>query len=99
MQTDAFGSVANDDSPFSVAEIIGEMMADVYSHGMCFKVHGYECRLKGDGDDLRMPNVWTIHPPEGGRAIDAVNLSNFKTASEFETYLLEEIADREDEKR
>ena len=38
--------------------------------------------------DDEKANVWRVHPPDGGRAIDALNLDSFRSAGEIEAYLL-----------
>ena len=80
-------SVPNDDEPWSVADVLGEMMSGAYAHGERVDLFGYRCYNSTAGDEFA--NVWTVHPPDDGRAIDALNLDNFATASEVETYLLE----------
>ena len=80
-------SVPNDDGPWSVADVLAEMMAGAYPHGARVDIFGYQ--LYNSTLDEGMSNVWTVHPPDGGRAIDVLNLDNFATASEIETYLLE----------
>ena len=83
-------SVPSDDEPWSVADVLSGMMAGQHAHGTCIEVYGYELHNTTISDDLA--NVWRVHPPdeaEGRRAVDAINLDNFATASEIETYLLE----------
>ena len=80
-------SVPNDDAQWSVADVLGGMMAGQHAHGTCIEVYGYELHNTTISDDLA--NVWRVHPTDGGRAIDAINFDNFATASEIETYLLE----------
>jgi len=81
-----------DDEPWSVADILGEMMSGAYAHGACVDLFGYHC-YNATIDEAA--NVWTIHPPDGGRAIDAVNLGAFGSAAEIESYLLD-LAEREE---
>ena len=38
--------------------------------------------------DDEKANIWRVHPPAGGRVIDALNLDSFRFASEVEAYLL-----------
>lgn len=66
-------------------------MAGVYAHGARVDVHGYHCYNTSVTEEL--PNVWTVHPPGDGRAVDAVNLGAFKSAAEIEAYLLD-LAER-----
>ena len=80
-------SVPSDDEPWSVADVLSGMMAGQHAHGRCIEVYGYKLYNTTISDDLA--NVWSVHPTDGGRAIDALNLDNFATASEVETYLLE----------
>lgn len=86
-------SVPNDDEPWSAADVLAEMMAGTYSRGACVKVFGY--KLYNSTVECGMPNVWTVHTPDGGRAIDALNLDQFCTASEVESYILE-LAERDE---
>ena len=82
-------SVPSDDG-WSVADVLAEMMAGGHAHGTCIEVYGYKLYNSTISDDLA--NVWRVHPPdeaEDCRAGDAINLDNFATASEVETYLLE----------
>ena len=84
---EAVHSVPNDDEPWSVADVLSGMMAGEYVHGVCVEVFGYRLFNCTVSDDFA--NVWRVHPPDGGRAIDALNLDQFRTASEVENYLLE----------
>jgi hypothetical protein len=79
-------SVPSDDG-WSVADVLSGMMAGQHAHGTCIEVYGYKLYNTTISGDLA--NVWRVHPPDDGRAVDAINLDNFATASEIETYLLE----------
>ena len=83
-------SVPSDDDPWSVHDVLSEMMAGWYSSGTCVEVHDY--RLYNNAMDDEKANVWRVHPPNGGRAIDALNLDSFRSTGEVEAYLL---ADRD----
>ena len=86
---EAVYSVPDNDEGFSTADILHEMMVGRYSHDARIDVHGYRLRFAGDGEFL--PNVWVIHPPAGSdteRAIDAVNLDQFRSADAIERYIL-----------
>ena len=86
-------SVPSDDG-WSVADALAEMMAGGYAHGAWVEVYGYKLYNATISDDLA--NVWTVHPPDEAdecRAVDAINLDNFATASEIETHLLENVID------
>ena len=83
-------SVPSDDEPWSVVDVLSGMMVGQHAHGTCIEVYGYKLYNSTISDDLA--NVWTVHPPDEAdecRAVDAINLDNFATASEIETYLLE----------
>jgi len=86
-------SAPDEDEPWSVADVLAEMMAGWYAHGASVDLFGYRCYNSTVSDELA--NVWTIHPPDGGRAIDAVNLDQFASAAEIESYLLD-LAEREE---
>ena len=89
-------SVPNADEPWSMADVLAEMMAGAHVYGTRVDLLGYRCYNSTVDDDLA--NVWTIHPSDGGEAIDALNLNNFATVSEVETYLIEgELRDRDEE--
>ena len=79
-------AVPNEDDPWSVHDVLSEMMAGWYSSGTCVEVHDY--RLYNNAMSDEKANVWRVHPPDGGRAIDALNLDSFRSAGEIETYLL-----------
>ena len=79
-------SIPNEDNPWSVHDVLSEMMAGWYSSGVCVEVHGY--RLYNNAMDEEKANVWRVHPSDGGRAIDALNLDSFRSAGEIEAYLL-----------
>ena len=79
-------SVPNEDDPWSVHDVLSEMMAGWYDSGVCVEVHDY--RLYNSRMDNEKANVWRVHPPDGGRAIDALNLDSFRSADEIEAYLL-----------
>ena len=57
-------SVPNDEEPWSVADILGGMMAGTYAHGARVDLFGYRCYNSTVGDEL--PNVWTVHPARRG---------------------------------
>ena len=82
-------SVPNEDDPWSVHDVLSEMMAGWYDSGVCIEVHDY--RLYNNAMDDEKANVWRVHPSDGGRAIDALNLDSFRSASEIERCLLEEV--------
>ena len=84
-------SAPDDDEPWSVADILAEMMSGAYAHGARVDLFGYQC-YNATIDETA--NVWTIHSPDGGRAIDAINLSALASAAEIENYLLD-IVERE----
>jgi hypothetical protein len=86
-------SAPDEDEPWSVADILAEMMGGRYTHGARVDLFGYSCYNSTVSDELA--NVWTIHRPDGGRAIDAINLGAFGSAAEIESYLLD-IAEREE---
>jgi hypothetical protein len=88
-------SAPDDDEPWSLADVLGEMMSGAYAHGVRVDLFGYQCFNSTIDEAV---NVWTIHPPDGGRAIDAINLSAFATAAEIESYLLD-LAEREERHR
>ena len=82
-------AVPNEDDPWSVHDVLSEIMARWYSSGVCVEVHDY--RLYSNAIDDEKANVWRVHPFDGGRAIDALNLDSFRSAGEIETYLLREV--------
>lgn len=84
---DPVQSVPNDDEDWNLTatDLIAEMMAGAYPHGVVVEIHGYQLRNRRvEGD-----NVWEVYAPDGGLVIFALNLGAFRTASEVETYLLE----------
>ena len=81
-------SVPNEDEPWSVHDVLSEMMAGWYSSGTCVEVHDYRLYNNAMGDEKA--NIWRVHPSDGGRAIDALNLDSFRSAGEIETYLLDD---------
>ena len=86
-------SVPNDEG-WSSADILAGIMAGQYDHGVCVEVYGYKLYNSTISDNLA--NVWTVHPPDDAderRAIDAVNVDHFRTASEFESFLLEGLGE------
>jgi hypothetical protein len=80
----------DDDEPWRVTDIISEMMAGAYTHGTSVELYGYSfwnaCGEHG--------NVWIVYAPDGEQVVDGLNLGAFRTASEIETFLLEEVHDR-----
>jgi hypothetical protein len=87
--------VPNDEG-WSSADILSGIMAGQYGHGVCVEVYGYKLYNVTVSDDLA--NVWRVHPPDDVdecRAIDAVNVDHFRTASEFESFLLEGLGESE----
>lgn len=84
---EATHSVPNEEVGYGPKEILAEMMAGAYSHGVCIEFYGL--RLFNSSLDDGMPNVWTVYRPGESNGVDAVNVDNFRSASELETYLLE----------
>ena len=83
-------SVPNEDDPWSVHDVLSEMMAGWYSSGVCVEIHDY--RLYNNAMDDEKANIWRVHPPDGGRAIDALNLDSFRSTGEIEAFLLGEVS-------
>ena len=83
-------SVPDEDDPWSIHDVLSEMMAGWYSSGTCVEVHDY--RLYNNAMDDEKANVWRVHSAKGGRAIDALNLDSFRSAGEVEAYLLREVS-------
>jgi hypothetical protein len=82
-------SVTDDDSQFEPVDFIAEMMSGGYPHGAQVEIYGYEfCNQSIE------ENVWSVHSGDGERVIAGLNLAAFRTASEVETFLLEEVHDR-----
>ena len=79
-------SVPNEDDSWSVHDVLSEMMAGWYDSGVCVEMHDY--RLYNNAMDDEKANVWRVHPPDAGRAIDALNLDSFRSAGEIEAYLV-----------
>jgi hypothetical protein len=74
----------DEDSQWTGADIIGELMAGSYAHGAWVKIHGVDMRLGGGSYSQ---NVWYIHPPGEPDPVEAVNVQAFQTASDLEEYL------------
>ena len=82
---DGFAVVYPDeDSQWTSAAVLGELMAGVYEHGAWVQIHGVDLRLAGDSDGQ---NVWYVHPPDDPNPVEAVNTQAFQTASALEEYL------------
>ena len=74
----------DDDSQWTSAAVLGELMAGVYEHGAWVQIHGVDLRLAGDADTQ---NVWYVHPSDDPDPVEAVNTQAFQTASGLEEYL------------
>ena len=84
-------SVPNDDEPWTATELISSMMAGAYPHGVSLEIHGHDFRnFCGEHG-----NIWTVYAPDGEPVVDGLNLGAFRTASEVERFLLEEVHDPE----
>ena len=74
----------DEDSQWTSAAVLGELMAGVYEHGAWVQIHGVDLRLAGSS---HTQNVWYVHPPGEPDPVEAVNTQAFETASAFEEYL------------
>lgn len=74
----------NEDAEWTVADVLGELMAGTYAHGAWVQIHGVDLRFAGSS---HTQNVWYVHPPDGNEPVEALNLSAFRTASALENYL------------
>ena len=76
----------DEDSQWTSAEILGELMGGVYDHGAWIQIHGLDLRL---GERYQTQKIWYLYPPDGDEPVDALNLGAFRTASALEEYLKE----------
>ena len=76
----------NEDTEWTAADVLGELMAGTYAHGAWVQIHGVDLRLAGSS---HTQNVWYVHPPDGDEPVEALNLGAFRTASALEEYLEE----------
>ena len=82
-------SVPDDDSQFEPVDIIAEMMSGAYPHGARVEIYGYQFYNRSINE-----NVWSVYADDGEQMVAGLNLAAFRTASEVETFLLEEVHDR-----
>ena len=81
-------SVTDDDSQFEPVDFIAEMMSGAYPHGARVEIYGYQFYNRSIDE-----NVWSVHSGDGEQVVAGLNLAAFRTASEVETFLLEEVHD------
>ena len=74
----------DEDTQWTGADVLGELMAGTYAHGAWVQIHGVDLRLAGSS---HTQNVWYVHPSDGDDPIEALNLGAFRTASALEEYL------------
>lgn len=82
-------SVTDDDSQFEPVDFVAEMMSGAYPPGTRVEIYGYEFY-----NQSIEKNVWSVHSGDGEQMVAGLNLAAFRTASEVETFLLEEVHDR-----
>ena len=58
--------------------------------GVCVEVRDY--RLYNNVMDDEKASIWRVHPPDGDRAINALNLDSFRSASDVEAYRFDEVS-------
>ena len=76
----------DEDAEWTSADVLGELMAGVYEHGAWVQIHAVDLRFAGNS---YTQNVWYVHPPGGSEPVEALNLSEFQSASALEEYLKE----------